>query len=106
MPRVIVSLAFAVSLMHSATAIAEEEKPEPVRYTSISDLVVPTSYLYTLDREYYLDDLEFQDNSPLGRISRIRQLPLLTLSGAAVSILVSIARGSSGCISAPANTGQ
>ena len=80
MLRVIVSLAFAGSLMHSATAIAEEEKPEPVRYTTISDLVSPTGYLYSLDRKYYLDDLEFQDNSPLGRISRIRQLPLLTLS--------------------------
>ena len=80
MPRVIFSLAFAVSLLHPATAIAEDEKTEPVRYTSISDLVAPTESLYTLDREYYLEDLEFQDNSPLGRISRMRQLPLLTLS--------------------------
>ena len=80
MTRVILSLAFAVSLIHSAAAIAEEEKTEPVRYTAISDLVAPTGYLYTPGRKYYLDDLEFQDNSPLGRISRIRQLPLLTLS--------------------------
>ena len=80
MPRVIFSLAFAVSLLHSAPATAEDTKTEPVRYISITDVVAPNDSLYTLDRQYEIDDLEFQDNSPLARISRIRRLSLLTLA--------------------------
>ena len=80
MPRVIFSLAFAVSLLHTTAATAEEAKTEPVQYTSITDFVAPTQSLYTIEWRYDIDDLDFQDNSPLGRISRIRRLSLLTLA--------------------------
>ena len=79
MLRVISSLALLASLLHSAAAIAEDAKTGPVRDPSIADLVEPTESLYTGEWRYEMDDLDFQDNSPLGRIKRIRRLPLLTL---------------------------
>ena len=68
------------SLLTSAGAMADEEKAEPEQITSITELVAPSESLYTVEWRYEIDDLDFQDNSPLGRISRIRELSLLTLA--------------------------
>ena len=68
------------SLLCSAGAIADDADAAPEQPTSITDLVTPSESLYTVEWRYEIDDLDFQDNSPLGRISRIRELSLLTLA--------------------------
>ena len=80
MLRALSSLVAMTSLLLSAAANAEDAKPETIRITSSTDLVIPIDSLYSSDWRYELDDLEFQDNSALGRISRVRELSLLTLA--------------------------
>ena len=80
MLRVASGTLLVFSLLWSAGATADDAEAEPEQLTSITDLVTPTESLYTVEWRYEIDDLDFQDNSPLGRISRIRELSLLTLA--------------------------
>ena len=80
MQRVMAIAVVQIGLLFSAPVKADDAKTEPVRIKSVSDLVAPSESLYTADWQLEIDDLEFQDNSPLGRISRMRELSLLTLA--------------------------
>jgi len=71
---------FAIGLLMSAASYADDESAA-VAPKTLDDYVDAAGELTFSN--YYISDLaapEFQDNSPLARIRRIRDLPLLTLS--------------------------
>ena len=80
MQRVMAITAIHLGLLFSTAAIADDTKTEPVNDTPVTESVTSTEFLYTSEWRYRMDELDFQDNSPLGRISRMRELSLLTLA--------------------------
>ncbi len=80
MSRIGLYIACTIGLLLSAPTHAEDPVETDASDLQEHDAAVPTGILETDDLLYDLEAFEFQDNSPLGRVIRIRELPLLTFS--------------------------
>ena len=80
MPRVSLLVVLSIGLLFSAATIADDEVVARAPAVLAGYLAVTREPTYSDIWLSQMDTLEFQDNSPLARISRIRELPLLTLA--------------------------
>lgn len=80
MPRVSYLVVILIGLLVSAVSKAEDEVVAHVPSMLDRYLQMPVDSIDSDAWHSEIDTFEFQDNSPLGRISRVRDLPLLMLS--------------------------
>ena len=75
----LIAVLLSGSLM-SAACFADETIADSADDAVAATQIISATYPYPEHWLQQIDDFEFQDNSPLGRVKRMRDLPLLTFT--------------------------